>query len=367
MAGGISGINGSLLTLVEVEVYDPETGLWSSTSAMSVARRSHTATRLLDGKVLVVGGNAPAARSSAELYDPEKGTWTLSGTLNVGRHSARATLLPTGQVLIAGGAIAAGTIANVELYEQETGGWASSALSMNHPRQSHALTLLPSGKVLITGGADFDVLHASAEIYEDTGALDAWRPTPDAAVLRPGAAAHLTGNGFRGVSEASSGNTQGSATHFPMLSLMAVEVGAVWRVPSANASDTSVTGALPQVPAGYYFLTVVTNAIPGGRVVRVQGTPFLPPTVGMPAPNAMVNTLLTSGTAEPGSTARPPTAAVAGTSLWKPRWPRGFTPSRPRQRIRPAIAAWSPLFAPSPWTPWRLALRWWWPPPLAPW
>ncbi|WPB79945.1 Ig-like domain-containing protein [Archangium violaceum] len=73
-------------------------------------------------------------------------------------------------------------------------------------------------------------------------------------------------------------------------------------MPSANASDTSVTGALPQVPAGYYFLTVVTNAIPGGRVVRVQGTPFLPPTVVTPAPDAMVNTLLTSGTAEVGST-----------------------------------------------------------------
>jgi hypothetical protein len=57
------------------ELYDPITGTWTEI-AMYGAHFSHTATLLLNGKVLVAGGNDRNAGivvlSSAELYEPDE-------------------------------------------------------------------------------------------------------------------------------------------------------------------------------------------------------------------------------------------------------------------------------------------------------
>ena len=86
---------------------------WTLTGSMSLARYGHTATLLLDGKVLVAGGrNGGVDSLSAELFDPAAGTWTPTGSMHVGRHFHTATLLANGQVLVEGGG---GTAA--ELYD----------------------------------------------------------------------------------------------------------------------------------------------------------------------------------------------------------------------------------------------------------
>ena len=49
---------------------------------MGTPRYGHTAVRLLDGRVLVVGGaGGESDPSTAELYDPESGTWSASGSM----------------------------------------------------------------------------------------------------------------------------------------------------------------------------------------------------------------------------------------------------------------------------------------------
>jgi WD40 repeat protein len=136
--------------LASAELYDPGTGTWTRTGRMTLPRFCHKATLLLNGKVLVTGGNAGEGRPTVgDLYDPGHGTWTAIRKM-VGPglgDSDSATLLPDGRVLVAGGAD--GTSA--QLYDPGTGTWTRTG-SMGTPRRNHTATLLPDGTVLVTGG-----------------------------------------------------------------------------------------------------------------------------------------------------------------------------------------------------------------------
>jgi hypothetical protein len=69
------GQNGNNLSIKSAELYDPATGTWAATADLNQARDHHTATLLLNGKVLVTGGalftgsGIATPLSSAELYD----------------------------------------------------------------------------------------------------------------------------------------------------------------------------------------------------------------------------------------------------------------------------------------------------------
>ena len=75
------------------------------TGSMTVARTAHTATLLLDGRVLIAGGGV----ASAELYDPTSHTFTATGSMTLAQGTRSATLLANstlpnhGKVLMAGG------------------------------------------------------------------------------------------------------------------------------------------------------------------------------------------------------------------------------------------------------------------------
>jgi len=65
---------------------------------MSVARLSHVAALLPDGRVLVAGGYRTATEvvSSAEIYDPASGAFTATGSMSGARAGATATVLRAG-------------------------------------------------------------------------------------------------------------------------------------------------------------------------------------------------------------------------------------------------------------------------------
>ena len=79
---------------------------WIATGGMTEARTQHTATLLLNGKVLVAGGrigpNMDGSTTSAELYDPDTRTWSATGTMAAARAAAPPRCF-TGKVLVAGG------------------------------------------------------------------------------------------------------------------------------------------------------------------------------------------------------------------------------------------------------------------------
>ena len=115
-------------TLDTAEVFDLPTETWSSTASMHHARMEHAAVLLADDRVLVVGGRRRIGDSSerwwsseyldsAELFDPASGTWSLVGPMTIRRAGATATLLLDGRVLIAGGQDEYGPVASAELFE----------------------------------------------------------------------------------------------------------------------------------------------------------------------------------------------------------------------------------------------------------
>ena len=66
-----------------VNIIAPPAASWSATAAMNQPRYDHTASLLMDGRVLVIGGRDVngAPLSSCEIYDPAQNTWTPAGNL----------------------------------------------------------------------------------------------------------------------------------------------------------------------------------------------------------------------------------------------------------------------------------------------
>jgi hypothetical protein len=154
------------------ELYDPMSQTFTATGSMTLAQGARSATLLANsklpnyGKVLMAGGDDVIA----ELFDPTAGTFTATGSMVAPHLGQTATLLQNGQVLVAGG-----ETARAELFNPSTGAFTATG-SMTVSRSGHTATLLPDGRVLIAGGVqDFGPGTvpiplgpgvASAELYD---------------------------------------------------------------------------------------------------------------------------------------------------------------------------------------------------------
>src|ERR1035437_8497372 len=86
------------LVLTLSGIHEAKAASWINTGSLTGSRQNHTATLLLNGKVLVAGGTYGVSLPSAELYDPATGTWTPTGAMTRARTGHTATMLPSGKV-----------------------------------------------------------------------------------------------------------------------------------------------------------------------------------------------------------------------------------------------------------------------------
>lgn len=128
VGGATSGEGGTVLSTADV--YDSATNRFTATAnAMSSGRLAGVAVPLLDGRVLVAGGetattpsSAPAT-ASADLFDPASGSFSPAASMGTPRVFPAWARLDDGRVLVAGGGTnltESGTVASAELYQPTT-------------------------------------------------------------------------------------------------------------------------------------------------------------------------------------------------------------------------------------------------------
>lgn len=154
-----------------VDIFDGATNTFTPLpGSMKTPRGLFTATPLLNGNILIVGGydaNSSSFLASSEIFDPVAGTFTFTGTLSRSRTGHTATRLADGKVLISGGATDAVDGATAELYNPATGLFESVNGAMAVPRRFHAAALLDDGRVAIFGGESQDNwVRGTAEVFD---------------------------------------------------------------------------------------------------------------------------------------------------------------------------------------------------------
>ena len=146
-----------------VDRFDPATRSFRRIGTLATGRSQHSAVRLPDGRILVVGGQTGTPGAPfAELVDETSGAVQHGGLLNAPRSRHTATLLGGNRVLVTGGV----GRDSAEIWEPATGRWRLLGARMAHDRMHASATELPDGRVLIAGGDTSASTYVFAELFD---------------------------------------------------------------------------------------------------------------------------------------------------------------------------------------------------------
>jgi len=172
-------VSGNTAALATTEIYDVAVNSFRKSNDMGDARFNHTAVKLPDRSVLVVGGaggqNGDISLSTAEVFNPSDSSWSSAGTLTNSRTGHTATAFNDGRVLVSGGeSVTRGnrkSLNSAEIFSLDKREWRSAG-TMNCPRSEAAAGLLNDGSVIVAAG-DF---AAPGQQPDPKGCADRYRP-----------------------------------------------------------------------------------------------------------------------------------------------------------------------------------------------
>jgi N-acetylneuraminic acid mutarotase len=161
ITGGGDGTLTAATGLASTELWDFRRMRFTTGPTMSSARALHSAVRLNDGRVLIIGGadQNGIVLSSCEIYNPNTNSFSTTGSMGTPRILHGASVLADGRVMVAGGtstlvdvtAAITSTLQSAEIYNPATGSW-SGAANIGGYRLAPALSLLPNGQIMVSGG-----------------------------------------------------------------------------------------------------------------------------------------------------------------------------------------------------------------------
>jgi hypothetical protein len=175
--GRVLVVGGNADAETTAELFDPATGAHASTGPLvsAEALAISSAVRLRDGRVLLVGDARPFDApfyGVAQVFDPATTTFTGVGPMLTPRAGAKLAMLPDGRVIMAGGTPPNDqntALAAAEIFDPASATFTQTG-PMATPRSMHALVALPGGGVLALGGettyGESPSSLSSAELYD---------------------------------------------------------------------------------------------------------------------------------------------------------------------------------------------------------
>lgn len=194
VCGGVQGPLGTgpyhTAVLNTAEIYDPNSGTWSSAAPMSSFRAGSTANIMPDGRVFVAGGTKGDSQNrlfsvddllttslrTTEIYDPVSNSWTAGPNMAEPKAGAVSVVLNNGTIMIAGGVTFITIFGipipdfsdQVSFYNPNNGNM--TANNMREKRALFGMTKLSDGRVLMAGGGGGDIFNIGpikkTEIYK---------------------------------------------------------------------------------------------------------------------------------------------------------------------------------------------------------
>ena len=178
---------------------------------MRVARASHSAVALGDGRALLIGGcvrescEAGPDSRTADVFDPRTQRFQPAGTLQTPRVSTTAVVLPDGRLLLAGGWAGSSVTDSTEIFDWRSGRSVRGP-DLSSARADMAAASLSDGRVILAGGYDGRGAADAIDLYDPRdrslrriGSLSVARAGAGAALL-PDGKVLIVGGGTNGPS-----------------------------------------------------------------------------------------------------------------------------------------------------------------------